>query len=106
MDSIDSSVACFEANEQSLGLNKDCVGILQDILVLDYGDLHTPVIIFSYIWKKMADNHNNNIYIWDPDGFLTVNFRHNLPRSVDLYVFPGQCIQVFFPDDDLRPRGS
>lgn len=106
MDSFDSGVACFEANEQSSGSGKDYVGILQDILVPDYGGLNTPVILFSCLWKKRTDNHNNNTYIRDADGFLTVNFRHNLSRSVDPYVFPEQCTQVFFSDDDLRPPGS
>ena len=102
----DCGVACFEANDQVQRTGKDYVGILQDILVPDYGDLKTQVIIFSCVWKKRTDNHNNNTYVRDADGFLVVNFKHNIPKSVDPYVFPSQCTQVFFSDDDLRPTGS
>ena len=103
---FDSGVACFEASDQAMRSGIDYVGILQDILVPDYGDLGTAVIIFSCLWKKRTDNHNNSTYIRDGDGFLVVNFKHNIPKSVDPYVFPSQCTQVFFSDDDLRPRGS
>lgn len=106
MKYYDCGVACFEANEQSAGTRKDYVGILQDILVPDYGDLKTPVIIFSCQWKKRVDNRNRETYIRDEDGFLVVNFKHNLPKSIDPYVFPSQCTQVFFSPDDLHPPGS
>ena len=52
------------------------------------------------------DNRNNSTYVRDKDGFLVVNFKHNIPKSVDPYVFPSQCTQVFFATDDLRPPGS
>lgn len=106
MTTFDSGVACFEANENSGGTGKDYVGILQDIIVPDYGDLKTPIIVFSCVWKKRTDNHNNNTYVRDADGFLVVNFRHNIARTVDPYVFPSQCTQVFFSTDDLHPPGS
>ena len=105
-NTFDSGVACFEANEQSAGTGKDYVGILQDILVPNYGDLRTPIIIFVCTWKKRVDNHNNNTYVRDSDGFLVVNFKHNLSRAVDPYIFPSQCAQVFFATDDLHPKGS
>ena len=106
MTNYDSGVACFEANEQSSGSGKDYVGILQDILVLDYGAVKTPVVLFSCLWKKRHDNHNRSTYVRDSDGFLVVNFKHNTPRSIDPFVFPSQCTQVFYSDDDLQPRGS
>lgn len=102
----DSGVACLEANEQSAGSGKDYVEILEDILLLDYGDIKTPVIIFSCMWKKRCDNLKNDTYVRDADGFLVVNFRHNTSKAVDPYVFPSQCTQVFFSDDDLHPPGS
>ena len=108
MNTFDSEVACFEANEQSFGSGMDYVGILEDIFVLDYGDLKTPVIIFGCLWKKRSDNHNNPTYIQDFDGSLVVKFKpvdpvHSLSRAVDPYVFPSQCTQVFFSNDDLHP---
>ena len=106
MGTFDSGVACFEANPQSMGAGKDYVGILQDILVLNYGDLKTHVILFPCQWKKRQDNHGNNTYVRDDDGFLVVNFKHNLSRFVDPYAFPSQCTQVFFNFDDLHTRGS
>lgn len=106
MGNFDSGVACFETNEYSSGAGKDYVGLLEDILVLDYGDLNTPIILFSCQWKKRFGSHRNSTYIRDRDGFLVVNFKHNLPKQVDPFVFPSQCTQVFFSDDDLRPAGS
>ena len=102
----DCGVACFEATDDVVRSGVDYVGILQDILVPDYGDLNTQVIIFSCAWKKRTDNHNNSTYVRDADGFLVVNFKHNIPKSVDPFAFPSQCTQVFFSDDDLRPKGS
>ena len=101
-NTFDSGVACFEANEMSTGSGKDYVGVLQDIFLLDYGGLKTPMIIFSCIWKRRHDNFRRDSYIRDEDGFLVVNFKVNTPKSVDPYVFPSQCSQVYFSDDDLR----
>ncbi|KAG0594559.1 hypothetical protein M758_UG088300 [Ceratodon purpureus] len=106
MNTFDCGVACFESNPVSAGAGKDYVGILQDILVLDYGDLMTPITLFSVQWKKTNDNHGRSTYVRDSDGFLVVNFKHDTPRTVEPYVFPSQCTQVFFADDDLHPRGS
>ena len=103
---FDSGVACFEVNKHSNGSGKDYVGILEDIIVMDYGDLKTPVILFSCQWKKRYDTHRRSTYVRDADGFLVVNFKHNVPKLVDCFVFPSQCTQVFFADDDSRPPGS
>ena len=105
-DTFDSGVACLEANEQSAGSGNDYVGILEDILSIDYGDVKTAVVIFVCQWKKRQDNLRRETYVRDPDGFLVVNFRHNTSRAVDPYVFPSQCTQVFFSDDDLHPAGT
>ena len=102
----DSGVACFEANQHSAGSGIDYDGILQDIFVLDYGKLITPITLFCCQWKKRHDNYGNSTYIRDGDGFLVVNFKHNLSKTVDPYVFPSQCTQVFFAMDDLHPPGS
>lgn len=106
MTTFDSGVACFESNDYSTGAGKDYVGLLKDILVLDYGDLKTPIIILSYKWKKHTDSHNNSTYVRDDDGIIVVNFKHNVPKAVDPYAFSSQCTQVFFFDDDLHLKGS
>ena len=106
MDTFDSGVACLEANEQSAGTGKDYVGVLKDIFLLDYDDIKTPVIVFSCVWKRRYDNQRKSTYVRDSIGFLVVNFRFNTSKSVDPFVFPSQCNQVFFADDDLQPAGS
>ena len=74
--------------------------------MLNYGDLKTSITLFSCQWKKRHDNHGNNTYIRDGDGSLVVNFKHNTSKTVDPFVFPSQCMQVFFAVDDLHPPGS
>lgn len=106
LNTFDCGVACFEVNEHSCGSCKDYVGILEDIYVLDYGELKTPIILFSCQWKKRHDVRRRCTYIRDDDGFLVVNFKNNVPKSVDCFVFPSQCTQVFFAEDDLRVPGS
>ena len=105
-NTYDSGVACFEANEHSAGSGKDYVGVLQDIFVPNYGHLNTQIILFSCTWKKRSDTHGNSTYLRDADGFLTVNFKHNTSRAVDPYVFPSQCSQVFFANDDSHGPGQ
>ena len=106
LHTVDYGVACFEVNEQSMGSGKDYLGLLEDILLLDYGKLNTPITLFSCQWKNRYDARRRNTYIRDDDGFLVVNFRNNVSKAVDCYVFPSQCTQVFFSDDDTRPVES
>jgi hypothetical protein len=72
------------------------VGVLKDILELDYGPLHTLVILMKCEWMKRQDNQGNNTYSRDEVGFLLVNFRHKLPRTTD--PIPSQATQVFFSE--------
>jgi hypothetical protein len=65
------------ANADEVSLNY--VGVLKDILKLDYKPLHTPMIILCCKWMKMQDNRGNPTYTKDDVGFLIVNFRHKLP---------------------------
>jgi hypothetical protein len=80
-------------NAQEISVNY--VGILKDILELDYGPLHTPVILLKCEWMKRVDNRGNNTYTRDEVGFLMVNFRQKLPRMADPFIFPSQATQVF-----------
>jgi hypothetical protein len=64
------------------------VGVLKDILKLDYGTLHTQVNLMKCEWMKKADSQGNNTYARDEAGFILVNFRHKLPRLADPFIFP------------------
>ena len=72
------------------------IGVLKDILKLDYGPLHTPIILFRCQWIKTSDNRGRPTYVCDNSGFLTVNFMHKLPRMSDPFIFSSQATQVFF----------
>ena len=63
------------------------IGVLKDILELDYGLLHTPVILLKCKWMKRVDNQGNNTYTRDEAGFLVVNFCHKLPRLANPLYF-------------------
>jgi hypothetical protein len=64
-------------NAQEISVNY--VGVLKDVLELDYGPLHILVILLKCEWMKRVDNRGNNMYTQDEVGFLLVNFRHKLP---------------------------
>jgi hypothetical protein len=81
-------------NAQEISVNY--VGVLKDVLELDYGPLHILVILLKCEWMKRVDNRGNNMYTQDEVGFLLVNFRHKLPWMADPFIFLSQAIQVFF----------
>jgi hypothetical protein len=67
------------------------VRILKEILKLDYGPLHTPVILMNCKWLKRVDNRGNSTYTQDEVGFLIVNSRHKLPRMAKPFIFPSHA---------------
>jgi len=79
------------------------VGILKDVLELDYGAVHTKIILMRCEWVKSQDNRGNPTYQRDDAGFLVVNFRHKLPRMAEPFIFSSQVTQVFFSDIIDRP---
>lgn len=80
------------------------VGVLKDILKLDYGPVRSSIILLRCEWIKKFDNRNNpNTYVRDESGFLMVNFKHKLPKMQDPFIFPSQATQVFFSDDRKKP---
>jgi hypothetical protein len=79
------------------------VGVVKDILKLDYGSLSSPVILLQCQWAKRIDNRGNPTYTRDDAGFVVVNVRHNLPRMSDPFIFPGQATQVFYSDVPNKP---
>jgi hypothetical protein len=79
------------------------VGVLKDILKLDYGPIHIPIIVFQCQWMKTTDNRGRATYVRDDAGFLMVNFKHKLPRMSDPFIFSTQATQVFFSDVPSKP---
>ena len=79
------------------------VGVLKDILKLDYGPTHSPIVLFRCEWVKSHDNRGNATYVKDDAGFLLVNFRHKLPRMSEPFIFASQATQVFFSDVPQKP---
>ena len=63
------------------------VGILKDVLELDYGAVHTKIILMRCEWVKSQDNQGNPTYQRDDAGFLVVNFRYKLPRMAEPFIF-------------------
>ena len=45
------------------------------------------------------------MYVRDDAGFLVVNWKHNVPKWEDPFIFPEQSTQVFYGDDDIREKG-
>ncbi len=76
------------------------VGVLKDILQLDYGTMSTPIVLFRCDWVRNAsDNCGNPTYKQDDAGFLMANFRHMLLEDIKSFVFPSQVQQVFYAND-------
>lgn len=103
--SYNSGVASvFQLPSHSAGESSvNYVGVLKDILELDYGALHSQIILLRCEWVKTEDNRGNPTYTRDDSGFLVVNFRHKLPRMAEPFIFPSQATQVFFSDVVGRP---
>ena len=106
LQTYDSGIASiFEVpttdSQSEVSLNY--VGVLQDILKLDYGPLRTPVILFRCEWLKREDNRGNPTYVRDEAGFMVVNSRHKVPKMSDPFIFPSQATQVFFSNDVRKP---
>jgi hypothetical protein len=85
-----------EPTADAAHVSMNYVGVLKDILKLDYRLLHSPVILLRYEWFKQQDTWGNCTYTRDDAGFLVVNSRHKLPRLSDPFIFPSQVTQVFF----------
>jgi len=93
MVSYNSGVALvFQlATENDADASIPYVGVLQDILLLDYGPLQTPVILLRCEWVKPFDNRGNPTYSRGDDGFLVVNFYHKFPRLAEPFIFHSQA---------------
>jgi hypothetical protein len=105
LQTYDSGVASIfhVPTEDAREVSINYVGVLKDILKLDYGPLHTHVNLMKCEWMKRADNRGNNTSARDEASFLLINFRHKLPRMANPFIFPTQATQVFFFDDQKKP---
>ncbi len=80
------------------------VGVLKDILQLDYGTMSTPIVLFWCDWVRNAsDNHGNPTYKRDGEGFLMANFKHMLSEDIEPFVLSSQVQQVFYANDQHTP---
>ncbi len=78
--------------------------MLKDIILLDYGPISQPVILFKCDWVRNGlDRWGNPTYKRDDDGFLLVNFIQLKARVDKPYVFPTQVQHVFYVDDPNMP---
>jgi hypothetical protein len=105
MQTYDSGVASVftvpTADARDVSVNY--VGVLKDILKLDYGPLSSPIVLLRCQWAKQRDSRGNPTYTRDDAGFLVVNVRHNLPRLSDPFIFASQTTQVFYSDVPSKP---
>jgi hypothetical protein len=106
LQTYDSGVASmFQVpSADATDVSVNYVGVLKDILKLNYGHVRTPIILFCCEWMKRRDNRGNPTYIKDDARFMVVNFRHKLPKTSDPFIFPSQATQVFFSDEVKKPR--
>jgi hypothetical protein len=105
MQTYDSGVASVFtipiADARDVSVNY--VGVLKDILKLNYGPLSSPIVLLRCQWAKQRDSRENPTYTRDDAGFLVVNLRHNLPRLSDPFIFASQTTQVFYSDIPNKP---
>jgi hypothetical protein len=80
------------------------VGVVKDILKLDYGAVNSPMILLRCKWVRSHDNRGSPTYIRDKAELLFVNFQHKMPKLAKPFIFPSQATQVFY-SDDIRKEG-
>ncbi len=106
MQTFDSGIVLvFEQQTiDARGMFVQHVGVLKDILKLNYNQVQTPIVIFRCEWMKQKGNRRNPTYVRDGVGFLTINFQHRLWMSSTPFIFPSQVTQVVFFNDLKKPR--
>ncbi len=73
------------------------MGVLKDIILLDYGFVSQPVVLFKCDWVTFGyDRWGNPTYKQNEDGFLLAYFHHLKADIDEPYVFPMQVQQVFY----------
>ncbi len=67
------------------------VGILQDIILFDYGPVSIQVVLFKCDWvKNEVVRRGHPTYKRDEDGFLLANFNALKANDDEPCVFPTQ----------------
>lgn len=79
------------------------VGELDEIWLMNYGGISTPVILMKGAWVRGDWNGKRATMKRDSDGFLLANFRQKLPEWEEPFVFPDQVEQAFFLDVEELP---
>jgi hypothetical protein len=98
MQTYDSGVASvFEVPTiHATDVSVNYVGVVKDILKLDYGPLSRSIVLLRCKWAKRLDNRGNPTYTRNDAGFLVVNVQHSLPMMSDSFIFAAQATQVFY----------
>jgi hypothetical protein len=79
------------------------VGILKQILQLDYGPMFSPIMLFCCNWVKNGiRSRGKPTYKCDDANFLLANFWHLLDKF-DEPFFPFTSLVVFFWSDPKTP---
>jgi hypothetical protein len=104
MLTYDSGVASvFQVStEDATDVSVNYVGVVKDILKLDYRPMSRPIVLMRCQWTKRSNNRGKPTYIRDDAGFLIVNVRHSLSRMSDPFIFAAQAIQLFYSDDPQK----
>jgi len=70
------------------------VGVLKDIILLNYGPVFQPMVFFKCDWVTPGfDKWGNPTYKRDEDGFLLANFGTLKVEVTEPFVFPSQVQQ-------------
>jgi hypothetical protein len=102
MATYDSRVASIfqqpHATNESMTLGSiQYVGVLKDIILLNYGPVSQPMVLFKCDWVTHgSDRWGNPTYRHDEDGFLLRNFCDLKAKVIEPFVFPSQVRQVFY----------
>lgn len=84
-------VSCSSTKDYNMVMvNLNYVGVLKEMFVVDYFGL--LLVLFKCSWIPTNTQCNATI-CQDEYGFWVVNFVHNLPPMVELYVFPIMCLK-------------
>jgi hypothetical protein len=100
---FDSGMACsfkqLLVNNKGEMVEKSMVyvGVLTEILKLDYGPLPNPILLFKGKWVDSKTQPRERATIrHDESGLLQANFSHELSAQMKMdYVLPSQVQQVF-----------
>lgn len=105
LQTYNSGVAfVFHMSEGSESIVLNYVGVLKDILKLNYGPLCTLVILCRCEWMKHCNNWGNLTYVINNVVLMVVNFCHKVPKMSEPFIFPNQATQVFWSEEVDKPR--